>query len=95
MTPSPRVGLILALAAFRVVRLVSYDTFPLAVQVRGWVTGEMRGPAGNVIYCRLAARRAQNAAARALCVAIIASVRGSSSHANVPALRATSRRIWS
>ncbi len=40
MIPGPWVALVLALAAFRLTRLAGWDDFPLAVRVRGWITGE-------------------------------------------------------
>lgn len=39
MLPSPWVGLVLALAVYRLCRLVGWDDFPPVVRVRAWATG--------------------------------------------------------
>lgn len=46
MIPSPWTGIVLALAAYRLTRLVGWDDFPLAERVRDWATGKKisRGP---------------------------------------------------
>lgn len=38
--PSPWVGLVLGLGAFRLMRLLSYDSFPPFERARGWILGE-------------------------------------------------------
>jgi hypothetical protein len=38
--PHPYVGLVLALGVFRIVRLIGWDTFPLALKLRRRATGE-------------------------------------------------------
>lgn len=40
MIPSPWVALVLALAAFRLTRLIGWDDLPPIVRVRRWATGE-------------------------------------------------------
>jgi hypothetical protein len=40
MIPTPWVAAVLALGAFRLVRLVGWDDFPLALRLRRWATGE-------------------------------------------------------
>lgn len=40
MIPSPWVGVVLALAAYRVARIVGWDDLPPLVRLRAWVTGE-------------------------------------------------------
>ena len=39
MIPTPWVALVLALAAYRLVRLIGWDDFPPVLRVRSWVTG--------------------------------------------------------
>ena len=43
MIPSPWIGVVLALATFRVVRLIGWDDFPPFVRARNWVTGAKAG----------------------------------------------------
>lgn len=40
MIPSPWVGLVLVLAAYRCTRLTGWDDFPPIVRARAWVVGE-------------------------------------------------------
>lgn len=37
--PAPWVGVVLALAVYRIVRLVGWDDFPLVAKARNWATG--------------------------------------------------------
>jgi hypothetical protein len=39
MIPSPWVGLVLALGAFRIARIIGWDDLPIIVKARDWVTG--------------------------------------------------------
>ena len=39
MIPSPWIGLVLALAAFRITRLIGWDDLPPVARARAWVTG--------------------------------------------------------
>lgn len=39
MIPSPWIGVVLALAAFRATRLIGWDDFPPVARARAWVTG--------------------------------------------------------
>lgn len=49
MIPSPWVGVILALATFRLTRLAGWDEFPLAAKVRAWVIGEGWVPVDHTV----------------------------------------------
>lgn len=40
MIPTPWVSIVLTLGAYRVVRLIGWDDFPLAAKTRAWVTGQ-------------------------------------------------------
>lgn len=50
--PGPFVFVVLALAAYRLTRLIGWDTFPLAARARAWATGEYRMNAGAIAYRR-------------------------------------------
>ena len=43
MIPGPWIGVVLALAVFRVTRLIGWDDFPPIVRARNWVTGAKAG----------------------------------------------------
>lgn len=47
MIPSPWVGLVLALAAFRCTRLIGYDDFPPILRLRRWIVGTRSATAGS------------------------------------------------
>ena len=46
MIPGPWIGIVLALAVFRLYRLLAYDDFPPVERARAWVLGEKisKGP---------------------------------------------------
>lgn len=48
MIPGPWVALVLVLAAFRVTRLIGWDTLPFLERARAWATGEERRYVGDV-----------------------------------------------
>lgn len=47
MIPSPWVGLVLALAVYRLCRLAGWDDFPPVAKVRAWVVGEQTVTVGT------------------------------------------------
>jgi hypothetical protein len=52
VTPGPWAGIILVLAAFRLVRLFGWDDFPIAVKLRARLTGERHLSDDYVAYDR-------------------------------------------
>lgn len=47
MTPHPWTGVLLALAVYRLCRLIGWDDLPPIARVRAWVTGELVGTSGS------------------------------------------------
>jgi hypothetical protein len=47
LIPSPWVGLILALGAFRIARVIGWDDLPIIVRARDWVTGAQLVQSGS------------------------------------------------
>lgn len=50
MVPNPWVGVVLALAAFRLTRLAGWDDLPAVLRLRGWVVGENTRRRGVQLY---------------------------------------------